>query len=95
MASSEGSALLAVYSHMIAYPLYLFEYPLGHLIAFQLEQEIHHQGSVGALLEKAAPIGAVLPDSWMQHATGAALGSKALLDATAVALGQLGSAKKM
>jgi hypothetical protein len=91
---SEGGALLAVYSHMIAYPLYLIEYPLGHLIAFQLERELDQQGSVGALLEKAVPLGAVLPDTWMQHATGAALGSKALLDATAVALGQLGSAKK-
>jgi hypothetical protein len=33
-------AILGIYSHMIAYPLYLAAYPLGHLIEFQIEQQI-------------------------------------------------------
>ncbi|HYH95795.1 hypothetical protein, partial [Hyalangium sp.] len=32
-----GTPLLGIYSHMIAYPMYLPDYPLGHLIAFQIE----------------------------------------------------------
>ncbi|MEI7483068.1 MAG: hypothetical protein WCK75_12085, partial [Elusimicrobiota bacterium] len=31
----KGSSLLAVYSHMINYGMYLPDYPLGHIIAFQ------------------------------------------------------------
>jgi len=33
-------SLLGVYSHTIASPLYLFNYVLGHLIAFQVEQSL-------------------------------------------------------
>ena len=29
--------LLGIYSHMISYPIYLPDYPIGHLIAFQIE----------------------------------------------------------
>ncbi len=32
--------LLAVYSHMIDYPLYLPNYPSGHMIAFQIEEQM-------------------------------------------------------
>ena len=39
-------AMLAVYSHMIDAGLYLPDYPLGHLIAFQVEEHFAH--AVGA-----------------------------------------------
>ncbi|MDR1416602.1 MAG: hypothetical protein LBJ57_04190, partial [Prevotellaceae bacterium] len=34
------SPILAIYSHMIDYPLYLPNYPMGHLIEFQLEEHL-------------------------------------------------------
>jgi len=34
----KDETLLAVYSHMIDYPLYLPAYPIGHIVEFQLEQ---------------------------------------------------------
>ena len=37
---SKDSVLLGIYSHMITYPLYLSDYPLGHLIAFQIEEQV-------------------------------------------------------
>ncbi|HLM48534.1 MAG TPA: hypothetical protein VK458_32010, partial [Myxococcaceae bacterium] len=36
----EGTPLLGIYSHMISYPIYLPDYPLGHLIAFQIEEHL-------------------------------------------------------
>jgi len=36
----KGTALLGIYSHTLAEPLYLFNYVLGHLIAFQVEEHL-------------------------------------------------------
>ena len=40
--------LLAIYSHMIDSFLYLPDYPLGHMIAFQIERQMEKAGTVGA-----------------------------------------------
>lgn len=79
-------ALLAIYSHMISYPLYLFNYPLGHLIAFQIEEQMHKAGRIGPEFERMARFGSVLPDTWMEHATGAPVSADPLLRATERAL---------
>ena len=65
--------LLGVYSHMISYPLYLADYPIGHLIAFQIEEHLHKVGQLGPEFERMASFGAVTPDVWMTHATGCLL----------------------
>ncbi|QSQ26393.1 hypothetical protein JY651_16305 [Pyxidicoccus parkwayensis] len=82
----EGSTLLGVYSHMISYPLYLPDYPLGHLIAFQIEEHLKRKGPLGAEFERMASQGSVTPDQWMIHATGAPVSADALLHATEAAL---------
>ena len=43
----KDSLLLGIYSHMINYPLYLFNYPLGHMIAFQIEEHMKKAGTLG------------------------------------------------
>jgi hypothetical protein len=73
--------LLGVYSHMIDGFLYLPDYPIGHLIAFQIEEQMKKAGSIGAEFERMAKMGAVTPDLWMKHATGQQVGSEALLEA--------------
>ncbi|MCE9671242.1 hypothetical protein LY474_25875 [Myxococcus stipitatus] len=83
----EGTPLLAVYSHMISYPLYLPDYPLGHLIAFQIEEQLSRKGPLGAEFERMATFGSVTPDVWMVHATGAPVSAEPLLRATEAALG--------
>ncbi|MFL5395028.1 MAG: hypothetical protein ACJ79G_19545 [Myxococcales bacterium] len=80
-----GSGILAIYSHMVSEFLYLPDYPIGHLIAFQLEQKLRH-GDFGAQFERAASFGRVTPDLWMEHATGSPLSARPLLDATEKAL---------
>ena len=80
--------LLAVYSHMIDSFLYLPDYPIGHLIAFQIEEQVKKTGSIGPEFERMAKMGRVTPDLWMEHATGKPVGPEALLSATEEALKQ-------
>jgi len=84
----KDTPLLGIYSHMISYPLYLFNYPLGHLIAFQIEEQVHKAGSVGPEIERMTKYGMVTPDHWMMNATGAPVSAGPLLRATEKALGK-------
>ena len=81
--------LLAIYSHMIDSFLYLPDYPLGHMIAFQIERQMEKAGAIGPEFERMATIGNVAPDLWMKKATGAPVGPSALLAATESALAEL------
>jgi hypothetical protein len=84
------SPLLGIYSHMISYPLYLADYPLGHTIAFQIKQQMERAGTVGPEFVRMAVLGSVVPDLWMVQATGEPVGAEALLAATEAALARLG-----
>jgi len=78
--------LLGIYSHMIDSFLYLPDYPIGHLIAFQIEEQMNKAGAIGPEFERMAREGRVTPDLWMVNATGKPVGSEALLEATERAL---------
>jgi hypothetical protein len=78
--------LLGIYSHMINSFLYLPDYPVGHMIAFQIEEQMKKSGSIGPEFERMAKIGHVTPDLWMETATGRPVGPEALLAATQKAL---------
>jgi len=84
----KGTELLGIYSHTIASPLYLFNYVLGHTIAFQVEESLAGKPKAvfATEFERDARQGAILPDLWMQSATGKPVGAQPLLDATARAL---------
>lgn len=86
--------LLGVYSHMIHSFLYLPDYPIGHLIAHQIEEQMEKAGNIGSEIERMAKIGNVAPDLWMKNATGSAVGPEALLVATARALEGLSGVDK-
>jgi hypothetical protein len=79
--------LLGIYSHMIDSFLYLPDYPIGHLIAFQIERQLEKAGgAIGPEFERMAKIGNVAPDIWMKQATEAPVGPEALLSAAEKAL---------
>jgi hypothetical protein len=84
--------LLGVYSHMIDSFLYLPDYPIGHLIAHQIEEQMKKAGNIGAEFERMAKMGDVTPDLWMENATGRPVGAEALLEATQQALKTVTSA---
>ncbi len=91
MFGKKDVVLLAIYSHMIDSFLYLPDYPIGHLIAFQIEEQMKKAGSIGPEFERMAKMGRVTPDLWMEHATGKPVSADSLLAATAEALKQAGT----
>lgn len=82
--------LLGVYSHMIDAFMYLPDYPIGHLIAFQIEEQMKKAGHIGSEVERIAKVGRVSPDLWMENATGKPVGAEALLAATEQAMKEIG-----
>jgi len=81
--------LLGIYSHMIHSFLYLPDYPIGHLIAQQIEEQMNKAGTIGSEVERMAKIGNVAPDLWMKIAANSSIGPEALLAATERALEEL------
>ena len=79
------SEILAIYSHMIVYGLYLPDYAIGHVIAFQVADKMA-KGDFGAEFERVARQGKLTPDAWMRGAVGSPISAKALLDAAREAL---------
>jgi hypothetical protein len=77
--------LLAIYSHMIAYGLYLPDYALGHLISFQIAERLSHD-NFGSEVERMARQGWLTPDAWIRGAVGEPLSAASLLKAARAAL---------
>jgi hypothetical protein len=73
------SDILAIYSHMIVYGLYLPDYAIGHVLAFQIARKLR-QGNFGAEVERITRQGALTPDAWTRGAVGGPLSAAALLD---------------
>jgi hypothetical protein len=82
---AQGSPLLAVYSHMINNALYLPDYPLGHIIAFQIE-EYFKTHDLAAEMERMCVQGSITPKEWMRRAVGEDISTKPMLAAAAQAL---------
>ena len=74
----EDVEILAIYSHMIAYALYLPDYPIGHIIAFQVAEKLSGEG-FGEAFESMARQGRLTPDAWMRAAVGSPISTDALL----------------
>ncbi len=87
--NKKDATLLGVYSHIVHSFLYLPDYPIGHLIAFQIEEQIKKAGSIGQEVERVARIGSVAPDLWMKTATGKNVGPEAILEAAEKALKEI------
>lgn len=81
----QDSEILGIYSHMIAFGLYLPDYALGHLIAFQVAEQFQ-KGDFGTEFERVAKQGRLTPDAWMRGAVGAPLSAQPLLTAARAAL---------
>ena len=62
--------LLAIYSHMVNSPMYLPNYPIGHIVQFQLEQALAgKEGREWAeTYERWYSLGRLTPQQWMKQA---------------------------
>jgi hypothetical protein len=70
---------------MISDPLYLANYPIGHLIEFQIEQSIEGK-NFAKEIERMYSIGSITPKEWMKKATGEDISIKPVLNAVDIAL---------
>lgn len=84
----KDSPILGIYSHMIDSPLYLANYPYGHLIQFQLEQQLAGKNIADEIV-RIYPVGRLTPQNWMRHAVGSEVSIKPLLESTRKALEQM------
>jgi oligoendopeptidase F len=92
MNTERDSPLLAIYSHMIAYALYLPDYPLGHIIEFQIGQHLNRK-NFGKEIERMCVQGRIMPEAWMMGAVGQGLSASPMLDATRQAVNMLKKTK--
>ena len=81
----KDQTILAIYSHMIAYPLYLSAYSYGHLIDFQLEQHLKNN-NFGSEVKRIFRQGQLTPKEWMIGAVGEDVSIQPMLQATKEAL---------
>ena len=85
MVGIKDQPLLAIYSHTIDAGLYTPDYPMGHIIAFQVEQYLKNR-QLAEEMERMCTIGNVSPDLWMRTAVGASISTQPMLDAAEEAL---------
>jgi hypothetical protein len=82
---TKDEPILAVYSHMIASPLYLSAYPLGHLIEFQLEN--YYEGkNIGQETIQIFSNGRLTPQLWLKKGLHTTLSVEPLLNAVSTAV---------
>ncbi len=81
----KDSPILAVYSHMIEIPLYLSNYPYGHIVEFQLEKHFGTQ-LPGSEIMRIYPTGRLTPDYWMKNAVGEKVSITPMLEAVKLAV---------
>lgn len=84
--------ILAIYSHMIDNPLYLANYPVGHLIDFQIEQQVKGK-SLPAEFERMYTQGRLVPQVWMKGAVGREISIQPTIEAATEALKALKATK--
>lgn len=76
----KDETVLAIYSHMINYPLYLSAYAFGQIIEFQLENYFHGK-DFSKEVDRIFSLGCLTPNVWIKEATGSDLSVKPLLEA--------------
>ena len=80
----KDSPILAIYSHMVNSPMYLPNYPLGHIIEFQLEEHLakfSNKNDFANELMRIYKLGRLTPYHWMQQAVGCNISTTPILNA--------------
>lgn len=77
---TKDETVLAIYSHMISYPLYLSAYAYGQIIEFQLERHFEGNDFAGEI-DRIYRLGRLTPDVWMNAATGSPVSVEPMLAA--------------
>jgi hypothetical protein len=81
----KDSPILAIYSHMIDYPLYLANYSYGQIIQFQIEEYLKGK-KFPEEIDRIYSQGRLTPQQWMIGAVGNKISSQPILNALDKAL---------
>ena len=76
--------LLAIYSHMVGYALYLPAYPIGNIVQYQLSEHLAHCATQAEWAKEYTRIyqqGRLTPDAWMRGAVGEPISVEPILKA--------------
>lgn len=80
----KNSPILACYSHMVDAPMYLPNYPLGHIIEFQLEEhfaKFNDPSEFANEIMRIYKLGRLTPNHWMTQAVGSKPSTTPILNA--------------
>jgi len=77
--------ILAIYSHIVNAAMYLPDYAIGHIVAFQLAEWLRH-APFGEEVERIMRLGRLTPDAWMRAAVNGPVSADPLLAAARAAL---------
>jgi len=72
--------LPAIYSHIVDGAMYTPDYPLGHIISFQIEEFLKSH-SLAPEMERMCKLGRLSPQIWMQQAVGQKISTRPLIEA--------------
>ncbi|MCK5076162.1 MAG: hypothetical protein KAR38_07280, partial [Calditrichia bacterium] len=81
----QDQILLGIYSHIIYTGLYTPDYPVGHIIYFQIEQYFKDK-SLATEMERMCRLGRLSPQIWMQKAVGEKVSALPMIKAAEEAL---------
>jgi hypothetical protein len=84
----DRNRLLAAYQHMVAHPLYLADYTIGHVMSHQIRSFMRGKELAGET-KRITSLGRLTPDLWMRKAVGAPLSIEPLANDCAAALGRI------
>jgi hypothetical protein len=76
----EDVSLLCIYSHMISLGMYIPDYAIGHIIAFQIEDYLKGR-DLAREMERMCVQGSLTPQIWMQGAVGSPITARPMVDA--------------
>ncbi len=76
----KDQALLAIYSHIIFCGMYIPDYAVGQIIAFQIEDYLRNH-SLAEEMERLCRLGRLAPQVWMQQALGSPISATPMIDA--------------
>lgn len=81
---THDSPILAIYSHMVNSPMYLPNYPFGHIIEYQIEEhfsKFDNPKVLGPEIERIWKLGRLTPQVWMNQAVGSNVSIDPILSA--------------
>ncbi len=84
----KDSPILAIYSHIIFCGMYIPDYAIGHIIAFQIEDYLKSH-SLATEMERMCKLGCIAPQVWMKQAVGTSISVTPMVRAAEAALDAL------